>query len=388
MLFKKIKNLLREIVFIERLYSNFANRQLNNIYKSKSDKKVLISYITIPFRKNSLSHTNNYEASTAAKIFDELGYVVDVIHYEGIAPDLSKYDVIYGFGDVFRKYFEGGTGKAKTIYYGAGMHVCHQNTITLKRVKDVYGKKGCWLAGSARFVEKTWTHQTSLVDGIIALGNSECAKTYRKYYDGKIYSIDAPFYQTIEAEKIVASRDGDANKSYLWFGSAGLIHKGLDLCLDYFKSRPDLTLHVCGNVYLEPQFLKAYHHELFELPNIIVHGFIHIEANEFKEVLKKCTFIISPSCSEGGSPSVLTAIGNGALIPIITKESSLSTGYEVWIDDLTVESIAKSIEYTQSLSEIEIKNLQLSNLACVRHQNSQSKYYENLKFSITDLIYN
>ena len=386
MIIKKVKLLIKKIPIIVYFYNFYKNASLENLYNKKHKKKVLISYITIPFKKQSLSHSNYYEATAAAKIFDELGYVVDVMHYEGKVPDLNKYDVIYGFGDVFQKYFESGLNNKKTIYYGAGMHVCHQNTTSLNRVKDVYKKKGEWLAKSARFVEKTWTHQTSLVDGIIALGNEECAKTYRRHYESRVYSLSAPYFQTLDPKKVLASRVESANKGYFWFGGSGLIHKGLDLCLDFFKSRPNLTLHVCGNIYSEPQFVKAYHYELFELPNVIVHGFIDIGSDNFSKVLSSCSFVIFPSCSEGGSPSVLTAIGNGALIPIITRESSVSTGHELWIEDFTLEAIAKVVEYSQSLTPEQIRELQILNLNYVQKENSQSEYYENLKVAIKELL--
>lgn len=372
--------------FCIRIYHLFLNRMIEDLFNKNHDKRVLISYITAPFRKQSLAHTNYYEVTTAARVFDELGYLVDIIHYEGAIPDLGKYDVIYGFGDVFQEYFESGYHNKKTIYYGAGMHVCHQNSISLKRVKDVYRKKGEWLAKSARFVEKTWTHQTMLVDGIIALGNEQCAETYRKHYDGKIYGLPAPYFQTVDPDKVLASRHKSANRKYLWFGSSGLIHKGLDLCLEFFKTRPDLTLHICGNIYSETQFVKAYNQELFELPNIIVHGFVDVGSEMFAEILGTCSFVIFPSCSEGGSPSVLTAIGNGALIPIITKESSVSTGNEIWIEDFTVAAISKSVEYSQLLSQEKILELQLLNLNHVKKINSTSKYYENLKVIIKELL--
>jgi glycosyltransferase involved in cell wall biosynthesis len=374
---KKIKKSIKDIIY---------ERRVCNVYKKSYRKKVLISYIVSPFRKKSLSHTNFYEVTSAAKIFDELGYVVDVIYYQGKIPKLEEYDVIYGFGDVFQEYFESGLWGKKTIYYGAGMHVCHQNTATLKRVKDVYKEKGIWLAKSARYVEKNWSHQTILVDGIIALGNEECAKTYRKYYDGKIISLPAPFFKVIDADSVLKNRSRGANKSYLWFGSGGLVHKGLDLCLDFFKKRPDLTLHICGNIESEIDFLEAYKDELYQLPNILTHGFLQINSISFKEVLSLCSFVIFPSCSEGGGPAVLTSIGNGALIPIITKETSISTGNEIVIDNLSLNAISKAIEYSQNLTNESVLELQKNNLRYVLNEHNQEIYFVKLKKAIEEIL--
>jgi len=362
------------------------NSSISNVFKREHDKSVLISYITAPFTAKSFFHTNYYEATSAAKIFDELCYTVDVINYNEKIPPLDKYDVIYGFGDVFQEYFDSGFTQKKTIYYGTGMHVCHQNTATLKRVKDVFKKKGVWLTKSSRFVKNSWTHQTSLVDAIIALGNDACAKTYRQHYDGEIFSLPAPFYKTMDAHNILLNRHHGADKSYLWFGSSGLVHKGLDLCLEYFKTRADLNLHICGIDMSEVDFINTYRIELYELPNIHVHGFVNIESESFKQILLSCSFAILPSCSEGGGASVLTAIGNGALVPIITRETSISTGNEIQIHELTVTGIANAIALSEELDPVSILNLQKANLEYVLLEHNQQVYYENLKKHIMKIL--
>lgn len=377
---------LKKITIINKIYSCFSNRSIYNLYSKNYKKRVLISYITKPFRESSKSHSNYYEVVSASKIFDELGYVVDVVYFDKNISSVKKYDVIYGFGDVFKQYFESGLVDKKTIYYGAGMHVCHQNNETMNRVKDVYSKKGVWLLGSSRFIEKTWSHQTSLVDGIIALGNEHCANTYRKFYDGRIDSIPAPFFRTVDPMYVMANRRLNANKSYLWFGSSGAVHKGLDLCLDFFSKRKDLTLHICGNVLLEKDFIKCYKRELFHLDNICFHGFLDIESDAFMEILKQCSFSIFPSCSEGGSPSVLTTVGNGALIPIISKDTSVSTGFEIRINELSIDGIEEAVNISQGLTESEIIKLQHCNVDYVLKEHSQGIYYEKLRLSIKGII--
>lgn len=380
----KIKKYLPNVLKI--IIIDFFNRPILNFYKRNYDKKVLISYITDPFKKNNLAHSNYYEVTSAAKVFDQLGFAVDIIHYNGKIPKLEKYDVIYGFGDVFQSYFESGLVGKKTIYYGTGMHVSHQNTASLNRVKDVYEKKNVWLAKSARFVEKTWTHQTLLVDGIIALGNERCSETYRKYYNGFLKNLPAPFYKTLLAEQVVKNRHALAEKSFLWFGSSGLIHKGLDLCLEYFITRSDLQLHICGNIFSEPDFVNAYKAELFHTSNIHVHGFVRIDSSKFVEILEKCNFLIFPSCSEGGGVSVLTAVGNGGLIPIISEETSVSTGYEIKIEQLNFAGIEKAVLQALALTPVEVVDLQLMNINYVRDNHNQTIYYERLKDLIKEIL--
>lgn len=376
---QKIKNIIHEYL---------KNQLIKNYFNKNNTKSALLSYILTPFQKDSIYHTNYFEAQSWAKILDEIGYNVDIIDYRNNKRiDLSKYDLICGFGDVFQSHFESNCHKnIKTIYYGAGMHVCHQNTISLQRVKDVYHKKYIWLAKSARFVEKTWSHQTSLVDGIIALGNNICADSYRRYYDGSVYEVPAPYYQTQDGIKIIKTRNQDSLKHYLWFGSSGLIHKGLDLVLDYFSQNNDLYLHICGPIENEPDFVCAYKNELFESKNIIVHGFIDISSNAFKKILQQCAFIIYPSCSEGGSPSTLTVIGNGGLMPIITKETSIQTGHEIWIEGFKYSDIDYAIKQSQQLTFDQTQAMQYKNYEFVTDNHSQNRYYLKLKESIQRII--
>lgn len=373
----------RTFNFLRKVYGAFKNREINNYFTTNYQKTALLSYITYPFARSSdLAHTNSYEAISHAQIMKELGYNVDVIDYDSAKiPNFLKYDLLVGFGDAFQKYFESGCDHMKTIYYGTGMHVCYANHATLGRVRDVHTRKGKWLCKSSRFVDKTWTHQTLLVDGMIVLGNDVSKQSYTKFYNGIVRSVPAPFYKVLDGREILAARDLAINKSFLWFGSSGLIHKGLDLVLDFFSKRPDLTLHVCGPIDGEPDFKNVYSKELCETKNILNHGFIDISSVAFAEILRDCSFLISPSCSEGGAAGTLNAIGNGALIPIVTKETTISTGHQIWINELTEKGIKDAVEMALGLSSDEVLNSQGLNLDYVLRHHSKETYYNELKQS-------
>ncbi len=384
MLINKIKIKIKNYLFNSRL-----SRPIYNYYKTEYSKKALISYIVHPFFSKSFDHTNYYEAHAWAQILNELGFQVDIIDYNNSSTsslNLYKYDLICGFGDVFQKYFETNNLKGKTIYYGTGMHVCHQNKISLERVKSVYQKKGVWLGKSARFVEKTWSHQTTLVDGIIALGNNICANSYKKYYNGIVYSVPAPFYKTQDIKMIMSNRSTKSKNHFLWFGGSGMVHKGLDLLLEYFSKNREFFLHICGPVNKEELFVETYKNELFKCSNIKLHGFVNIKNEIFAKILESCSFVIFPSCSEGGAAGLLTVIGNGGLIPIITKETTVETGNEIWIDDLSYNGIDKAIQKTINLSNNDIIELQKKNYDYVNLNHSQKKYYNKLKYAIKKII--
>jgi glycosyltransferase involved in cell wall biosynthesis len=229
--------------------------------------------------------------------------------------------------------------------------------------------------------------QVTLADAILALGNEICVNSYKKYSNAPIYPIPGLFYRTQDAYKILQDRNMSNSKTnFLWFGSSGLVRKGLDLALEVFYRRADLTLHICGPIKNEPDFEKVYFKELYQTENIITYGFVDITSDVFAKILKTCAFVIFPSCMEGGSPSTLTAIGNGALIPIITKETTISTGNEIWIEDFTPEAVEEAVNKALSLGEDEIIKMQKENLEYVLKHNSQENYYRELKKAIEEIL--
>ncbi|MHA3052316.1 glycosyltransferase [Acinetobacter sp. ANC 4640] len=370
--------------FFKKIRNWYFNRTVFNYYQTNFEKNVLISYITAPFYNPYKSHTNSFEALSIAKIFSELGYNVDIVFYRNKISNLRKYDVIYGFGDVFEQLIIENLNTIM-IYYGTGMHVCHQNTKTLERMNDVYQKKGVWLPQSSRYIYQSWSYQTTISHAIIALGNDTCADSYKKYTNiSKVYSLAAPYFHTIKKDLINERDEGSVNK-FLWFGSSGLIHKGLDLCLEYFRLNKDFELHVCGDIFSEIDFVKVYYKELFETENIFIHGFIDINTEKFEKILLTCGFVIFPSCSEGGSPSVVTCIGNGGLVPIITKETSFSTGYEVVINNYSLKGIEDALNSVKHLSFDEIKKLQFKKQQFVLQNNSQNQYFKRMRNIIKDI---
>jgi glycosyltransferase involved in cell wall biosynthesis len=156
--------------------------------------------------------------------------------------------------------------------------------------------------------------------------------------------------------------------------------------LDYFSDQDELTLHICGSVENEKDFVEMYKKELFDTKNIIYHGFVNIESKKFANILTSCSFVIFPSCSEGGAPSVLTVIGNGGLVPIITKETTISTGNEIFIETLDYNGIGNAVKKAMKIDKYELKKLEKKNLDFVLNFHTKDNYKKNLKLLITKIL--
>ncbi len=89
--------------------------------------------------------------------------------------------------------------------------------------------------------------------------------------------------------------------------------------------------------------------------NVIVHGFIDIESSIFQELSENCGYVILPSSSEGIATSVLTAMGRGTMIPVVTKECGIDIDdFGILIDDLNIDSVKKAIIQCEMISYDEL----------------------------------
>lgn len=368
-------------------------RKLKNVFSSKHKKRVLLSYIQRPFVMKkfglvSFKHTNFNEALAIADIFHSLGYRVDVVEYDSeIEIDYTQYDVIFGFGDPFQSSFSA-SNKLIRIFYGTGMNVNTQNENTLQRMYSFYTKHSVWLPESIRYVSKQWAFQYSFSDAILALGNKTCSLSYEKHsLRSVVYEIPSFYYKKHDAFAIVDERFSTKKRDYLWFGSSGAIHKGLDLVLDYFiDNDTDEVLHICGLIESENKFWGYYEDFIESRSNIQYHGFVDIESLCFETILRNCAFVIYPSCSEGGAPSVLNCVGNGGLLPIITLETTIDIDEAIVIENYDYSSISKAISKANSLTSDELKEKQILSLQSVKKTYTFEKYRKAMKTSISETL--
>lgn len=147
--------------------------------------------------------------------------------------------------------------------------------------------------------------------------------------------------------------DTERCNSFVWFGSTGVIHKGLDILVEAFAKLPSKRLNIYGISKQEIAMIKPCIGR-----NTFLHEKINVMDNTFiSEVVEKNAFIVSLSCSEGMQSGVATCMLHG-LIPIVTKE----TGYESQnfifeFSDYHLDSVVNTILHTSSLSIAEINRL-------------------------------
>ena len=364
---------------------------IKNIFNQQFKKKALVSFITYAIKQPSenLSHTNILECKTICNILNELEYNVDLIDYNNTELNLENiYDVIIGFGyPIENILFHKQNKNYKLIVYRNGCDQSFSDQATLLRVEEVLKKTGKLLIKSSRISPAYWRAQIRFADIIIVLGNQFVSGTYQNETSGKIISLDLFYYDvgTIDFEY----KDFDlARKKFLWFGSLGAIHKGLDIAIEYFSSHHDLELFICGLNLREEDFIELYRQEL-ALPNIHNFGFVELQSKEFKNILNSCCAIITPSVSEGGAAANLNVIAAGGLVPLITKSSGISfDGNEIIIEEITVSALNAAIDTFLKIPVQDLKKKSLSINKYVRDRYTFDNYKKNLRNIISEEVHN
>ncbi|MBW8185207.1 glycosyltransferase [Shewanella nanhaiensis] len=381
----KLKRFVKSNPFLFWLYESCFQRPIINLFNSNHNRKVLFSYSTYHFSKKSyLGHSNYQESSIIASIFDSLKYQVDVVNnnkFTGL--DLGSYDIIFGEGLPLFQAVEGKKSGCLTIYYGTGSHPFHCTEESNKRLISFYQANSYLALSSLRTSDWRWGVAASLCDNVICIGNEDTKNSFLTNGTNSVFCIDPSFHKRDDSKGIVESKNYDTcRKTVLWLGSYGLLHKGLDLAVEAFRQRPDWTLHVCGHTSLESDFIKV-----LDTPhNVIVHGFLNVLSDEFKVILEDSAFVILPSCSEGTATAVLTAVGNGGLIPLVTKECGFDVddfGFKI---QLSVADIVHQLDQIDELDSLSIKSLSINGHSIVNDRYTAGNYREKLEENITKIL--
>lgn len=384
-----IINRLKMKVKKNRILLNFYElcfqKDIINLFDSKFNKKVLFSYSTYHFnKKNYLSHSNYQESNAIAAIFDENGFRVDVVNNNRLTKlDISSYDVVFGEGLPLYQAISL-HNSPKTIYYGTGSHPFHCTEQSYKRLISFYHKYSFMALSSLRTSDTRWGLAASMADAVICIGNDVTKRTFTARGATHVYTVDPTYHPRPDAKTIGHSKNFDeCRKSMLWFGSYGLLHKGLDLAVEAFKNHPDWTLHICGYTPAEKEFLDT-----LELPsNAIVHGFINVFDDEFKALASQCGFVILPSCSEGTATAVITAVGNGAMIPIVTKECGYDVGSSGYIIKLSADDIERQLDELDQLESSHLKESAIAAQSAALDRYTIDKFNIQIRMNLAEIIY-
>lgn len=369
----KIKNYIKKKV---RKYNMVLN--INKDF-TKKQKKILIIYVHNMFISNfkEVYHTQIYEANQIVKAFINRGYEIDVVNVnEDNAFEIikhNKYDIIFGLGELFYKMSLINEQALKILYLTEN-HPEFSYKKESERV-NYYNKRNHRREAISRtnlyFKDKYF----DVCDYVIAMGNvNELQEKRINFYRiNPTGLLNTNFeYKAIKEESV---------KNFLWFGSDGAIHKGLDILYEVFSRRTDVNLYICGLNKSEKKRLR-----IKERKNIFILDKIDVKSDLFLKLCRKCCWMIYPSCSEAMSTSVLTCMLHG-IIPILIKENGFEKikdnayflkGYEVdYIENFILDITKKEI------TEIEEKRMEIYKFA--RDEFLLNKFNKNFNIILDEM---
>ena len=326
------------------------------------------------------SHPQLYKTMAMAQTYLDLGYDVDVIHCENhkFIP-WKSYDVIVDTRfnlQRLRPYLPSGCIK---ILHCDTAHIIYQNLAEMVRIQNLQRRKGVTIPPNRLETPHLGVEHA---DYLTTCGNEFTTNTYT-YANKPIFRLPMvvqKMWPWPDDKDFEASR-----RRFLWFGSRGMVHKGLDIVLEAFIQMPEYQLTIIGPVLEEPQFVDLYRKELFHTRNIHFVGWVDNVDEEFGKILKQNVAHVFASCSEAGAAAVLETMAGG-VIPIVTYESSIDVkSFGVLLEDATVESVMHRVREIAAMSREQLLKMSKRAWECA-HSNHTPEKFEHAYRAVIEML--
>jgi glycosyltransferase involved in cell wall biosynthesis len=308
------------------------------------------AFLFAPGEPIPASHTHYWETLQIARTLLDFGYAVDVVHFQNsdFTPE-KDYRIAIDTRNNIERISPLLDRRCIKILHGDTSHILFHDAAEISRLLALQQRRGVTLK------PRRWEPPNLCIEhadcGTI-LGNEATLGTYR-YAQKPLYRLYVPSAARYPAPM---KNFDSMRRKFLWFGSGGMVHKGVDLLLEAFADMPDMQLVLCGPVLEETDFVDAYRRELFEAGNIRVTGWLDVESIDFQAVLDDCVALVYPSCSEGQAGAVVTCLHAG-IIPVVSAESGVDVdGFGLVLPSCSVSDIQASVRTIAELSAPELRN--------------------------------
>lgn len=310
---------------------------------------VLLSYFLNGFmlaagQPVSNSHTNYTESLVMADTFLALGYEVEAISFRNrsFRPEKPYALVVDVRWNLQRLAPLLNPDCLKSMHVDT-CHYLFGNANEANRLLAIQQRRGVTLQ-PRRFEFPNLAIETA--DFATVLGNDFTLETYR-YAHKPLYRV--PILSLGIYDWPAAKDFESCRKRYVWFGSGGLVRKGLDLVLEAFVAMPDYHLTICGPISEDDDFERAYFRELYQTSNIETVGWVDIHSPKFQNICDRATGIVYASAGEGQCGGVVTCMHAG-LIPIVSYETGIDMHeYGVIFRDCSIREIQDTVRRISDL---------------------------------------
>lgn len=315
---------------------------INRDFTQKQPRVLLLYVVDALYNVSKVYHPSYIRCLQMITCLIEKGCVVDYCGCNNLNELYKlytyKYDYIIGFGAVYTKMCEHNL-KAKKILYLTENDPKIVKEKFLQRL-EYFHERHPHVKVKIKERKGFYNLKMFSISDIALIQNSEYNSTFIRPMFKQSYNINVT--GLLNPSFVFKIKDFTLIKNnFVWFGSVGAIHKGLDILVDAFSMQQRAHLHIYGLVDIERKLFKKVH-----VDTITIHDKIDVNSLAFiNEVINRNTFIFFPSCSEGMASGVATCMLHG-LIPIVTREC----GYNahpciIELKNYTVEYILEMIEF-------------------------------------------
>lgn len=351
---------------IKRIFRKLFRKQIVKNYHKFCPKDragyALLYYKTDPLVFKSLaddfSHTNHLEIIEMVKIFNKLGFWVDIIDRTIDIDKLileDKYVIFLGIG-------AGNSGKyyyniasmvpsAIKIFYALGPEPKLSNRLIEKRYGYFFERHPEAKMERRRVIDDMDMVKIMDHTDIIFSGGGSFSMNSYKGFNKEIFRFYCPISPSISMD--ISQFKNRSQKKFLYFGGNGNIVKGLDLVIEAFAGLGELELYICAPDW-EKDFNAFYKRMLDRSKNIHFLGFIKVGGELFNRLTSLCGYVIFLSCSEGAANSAVVCMRRG-LVPILTPESGIDhaedSGY--LIQNIRIQDLQTKIKQISESSKNE-----------------------------------
>lgn len=348
--------------------------------------RALVSYMVEPClgdaeRELPRSHTHFWESRQIALTFAELGFDVDVIDWtNGAFMPRVPYDVVLDVRVNLERLAPLVGESCLLIQHMETAHHSFHNRAQRRRLQALARRRGRPVRPQ-KLIEENRAIEVAHFGTTV--GNEFTKETY--VFAGKeIFRvpISTPLLYPPPREKDLEA----ARRCWLWFGSGGLVHKGLDLVLEAFAAMPDHQLTVCGPVHLERDFEAEYATELYATPNVRLEGWVDVASARFRKILGSTLGAVYPSSSEGGGGSVVTCLHAG-LVPLVTREASVDLdGFGFRLEEATVDAIREAVRRVSALPADELRRRSMAAWSHAREHHTRESFARDFRSVIERIL--
>jgi glycosyltransferase involved in cell wall biosynthesis len=342
------------------------------IYTTHYLHKVLFKQQVDPAWINS--HSGFWESVEMLRQVNGAGYIVDYFDTwnENLIIDWDRYDLVIDERDNLRHCT---SSRPVKVFYSTGVYWLLQNAGELKRNLAFMQRTGIKTLAKRQMRP---TMSDSYADLQTYFGSDSQLQYFTPGYGFAALNISCV---TVPVEQ--ESRDwAMARNHFVWFGGAGLLHKGADLAVEAFKEMPDAVLHLVGGIQEDASLNNWFHETERQYANIHLEGWMNTDSARFRELMAQSVAVLLPSASEGGAGSVAQTMHFG-LQPIVTATTNLrcSLGHIIDADgpNEIIAGIQTAVRSVQAQSAAQLARESAACIAFAKENFTREAYGRSFK---------